>query len=285
MKVHLFTVPYDSGHRAVRMGRGPEAFIAAGLADSLTRAGHVVTRTPIELDSGFAAEVGGAFALNRRLATAVRGAATRGETALVLTGNCVSCIGTLAGAGSDDVGVLWFDAHGDFNTPETSISGFLDGMAIAIATGACWRSAAGTVPHFNALPAERVVLVGARAFDPGERERFERAGGTVVDPGAVGREGAGQALRAALDALRERTGRLYVHLDLDVLDPTEGRANPFAEPGGLSRGQARGVLAQASQRFVVAAAALSAYDPAEDADGRIMHAGIELAAALLEGRP
>jgi arginase len=283
MNVRLLSVPYDSGHRAARLGRGPDAFLAGGLPEHLARAGHTVGRTTIELDGGFGAEVGAAFALNRRLASAVRGAAARGETSLVLTGNCVSCVGTLAGVGPEDVGVLWFDAHADFNTPDTSTSGFLDGMAVAIATGECWRAAARTVPHFQAGPVERVVLVGARAFDPGERERFERAGGTVVGPDDVCHEGESETVRATLAALRERTGRLYVHIDLDVLDPAEGRANPFAEPGGLTRGQVRGILVHAVQQFVVAAAALSAYDPAEDADGRILRAGIELSAALFEG--
>ena len=87
-RVHLFTVPYDSGHRAARLGRGPDALLAGGLREHLAQAGHTVHHTAIELDGEFPAEVGAAFALNRRLALAVHRAVARGEIPLVLTGNC-----------------------------------------------------------------------------------------------------------------------------------------------------------------------------------------------------
>jgi len=61
--------------------------------------------------------------------------------------------------------VLWFDAHGDFNTPESTLGGFLDGMALAIATGRCWTGLAATVPGFTPVAEENVVLVGARDLD------------------------------------------------------------------------------------------------------------------------
>ena len=79
-------------------------------------------------------------------------------------------VGTLGGLGTGPTGVRWFDAHGDFNTPESTLGGFLDGMALAIATGRCWIGLAATVPGFTPVAEENVVLVGARDLDPAEGE-------------------------------------------------------------------------------------------------------------------
>src|SRR5207253_2124442 len=76
-----------------------------------------------------------------------------------------------AGLGAD-VGVAWLDAHGDFHTPETTTSGFVDGMALAVAAGQCWRALAAAVPGFEPVLAGRVVHVGGRDFDPGKRDRL-----------------------------------------------------------------------------------------------------------------
>lgn len=274
-------MPYDSGHADRRLGRGPGALLAGGLPERLRACGHAVEVVPLEAGQPFPTETATAFELNRRVAGQVRAATGRGSFPLVLTGNCISSLGILGGLGPEDTGILWFDAHADFHTPETTESGFLDGMALAVATGQCWRTVASTIPGFRPIPAERVALVGARAFDPGERERFVAAGGAVLDPTTIQRAGIQGALEPVLARLRQRASRLYVHLDLDVLDPSEGRANSYAAPGGLTRVQVRGVLSRARQRFAVAGAALSAYDPAEDPEGRVLEAGIEFAMSLI----
>ena len=95
----------------------------------------------------FLSEIGTAFELNRLLSKEVKAAVGDGMFPMVLSGNCNSCLGTIAGINSGQLGVVWFDAHGEFNTPETTQSGFLDGMPLAMATGRCWKTILKTIPY------------------------------------------------------------------------------------------------------------------------------------------
>jgi arginase len=131
--------------------------------------------------------------------------------------------------------VVWFDAHADFNTAETTTSGFTDGMGLAVAVGHCWQKMAEGVPGFSPVAEEDVLLAGVRDAQPAEEDRLAASRVTVVGADRIGREGL-RVLAAALDGLRLRAGRVYVHLDLDVLDPAKaGRANEFAPEGGGGR--------------------------------------------------
>ena len=140
MKIRLFYVPYDSGRRSWRTGAGPERILAGGLIERLAAAGHPVATQVIEVaaDSG-TGEIATAFALNRRLAEGVADARAAGEFPVVLGGNCGTALGAVSGIGVEKTALLWFDAHGDFNTPETTLGGFLDGMGLAIIAGHCFR--------------------------------------------------------------------------------------------------------------------------------------------------
>src|SRR5262249_40881070 len=155
----------------------------------------------IETADPFPREVGTTFDLVRRLADRVRVAVAGGRLPLVLAGNCFSAVGTLAGLGGGGAGVVWFDCHGDFNTPATTPSGFLDGMALATVVGQCWTALTSGVPGFRSSPGRRVLHLGGRDFDPGERERMEAVGVTLLAPGALQGPGAATAILAAVAAL------------------------------------------------------------------------------------
>ena len=120
MAIQLILVPYDSGHRARRMGCGPLHLMSAGVPAQLARLAptsviHAETSTP------FATEIGSAFELHRIVAEAVSGACQAGALPLVLSGNCNASLGTIAGiqhAGlGQGLGVVWFDGHGDTQKP------------------------------------------------------------------------------------------------------------------------------------------------------------------------
>ena len=85
----------------------------------------------------------------------------------MLAGNCLTTCGAVAGEAADSI--IWFDQHGDINTPETSSYGFLDGMALATALGLCWRPMANAIPGFHAVDPARCMLVDARDLDPDEK--------------------------------------------------------------------------------------------------------------------
>lgn len=246
------------------MGAGPDALIAAGLVDGLAASGHDVRHAAIELpDGAFMPEVQAAFELDRRLASAVAASVERGAFPMVLSGNCITSIGTVGGIGETELGAIWFDAHGDLNTPETTPSGFLDGMALAILTGRCWRSLAGTVPRFAPLSDDRVMLVGARDLDPAEERLLSESELTRVPA-----ELASRGLPDELSRLRQRASDIYLHIDLDVLDPSEGNANSYAVPNGLTVAELQTAIQSIAGMFRVRAAALTAYDPAHDENGK-----------------
>src|SRR3981081_318545 len=165
------------------MGAGPEALLDAGLEKTLRDRGHTVRTKIAEITKGsWSAEIQTSFELMRMLATEVRAARESNRLPIVLAGNCNTAVGTLAGLGAQTTGVAWFDAHGDFNTPETTTSGFLDGTAVAIVTGRCWTQLALTVPDFTPITDDRVCLIGTRDVDPLERELLAGSRVDVVDP-------------------------------------------------------------------------------------------------------
>jgi len=278
MEVELLLVPYDSAQRGVGLGAGPERLLAAGLIPALARAGHpVVGTTVLAPPPGRVAEIRTAFGLMAALAAAVRTARAAGHFPLVLAGNCNTCIGTVAGlGGGTGTAVLWFDAHGDFNTPETTTSAFLDGMALATLTGRCWAALARAVDGFTPVAESAAWLLGTRDLDPVEAEAISRSLVRVLPPRRIAAE-----LPALLAGLAPQVQRAYLHLDLDVLDPGEGQANEFAAAGGLSLAELRQAMSTIERSVPIEATTLSTYDPSYDADSRIGTAAVTLAQTIV----
>ena len=272
MEIQILAVPYDSGHRGLRMGAGPEALLKAGLVEALRGDGHNISVRLAELDPDqWQAEIQSSFELMRMLAAAVREARNAGRFPIVLAGNCNTAVGTLAGLGSDSIGVAWFDAHADFNTPETTTSGFLDGTAVAIISGRCWTQLAATVPEFSPIADDRICLIGTRDIDSLESALLDDSSVSVISPRQLR-----DSLSRRLQFLSEHVDRIYVHLDLDVLDASVASANTFAVGGGLSLDDARYALSSIAQKLEIGGVTLSALDPSADADGSAVRAAINL---------
>jgi arginase len=140
--------------------------------------------------------------------------------------------------------VLWLDAHGDFNTPETTPSGFLGGMCLAAACGR-WESGFTEVP----VDPARVITCGVRDLDAGERVELARAGVGVADPEDVGELLDGESV--------------YVHLDLDVLDPEIFPAQ-FPAPGGLSGETLSELLADLAETSRLIGVEITSFEAPED---------------------
>ena len=260
--LRYFTVPYDSGHRAARMGAGP-----LRLAKELG-----VQPESIETGMQLPREITTAFELYAKLATAVHECVAAGDFPVVFSGNCGAVNGLAAGVGMEKLAVIWFDAHGEYMTPDTTTSGFLDGMGLSILNGRCFKRLAATIPWFTPLPQSRTMLVGSRAYSPGERDELYRDAVPVIEP----RDLTEPNVDRWLAGMQQEASRLVVHVDLDVLDPKHGRANEFAEDGGLSPEEILRVIAIAARRFEIVALELASYDPACDEDGRVARIGAEI---------
>jgi arginase len=288
MSVHTILVPYDSGHRGARMGRGPLHVREHGAIGRLRTSGHDVTESTIEDVALFPTEIGTAFALHRALAERVRATVASGDFPLILAGNCGSSLGTVSGVraatpnADSGLGVIWLDAHGDFNTPDTTTSGFLDGTALATLTGQCWQTLTASIPGFRPVSDAHVVLIGARDLDPAEETALAQSRVARVEAARMQTAGAEAALDDALTTLAHHVSRVYLHIDLDVHEPAEARANQYAVPGGLSPSTVRDLVRVVAGRFSIVAAALTAYDPSYDADGRMLEAAAGLMQEIAE---
>ena len=270
MEIQLLAVPYDSGNRGARMGAGPERLLDAGIQRVLIDDGHRVFAKIAELpENAWHAEIESSFELMRMIAGEVASAKSQGRLPIVLAGNCNTAIGTVSGLDAD-VAVTWFDAHADFNTPETTTSGFLDGTAVAILTGRCWKRLAEKV-GLTPVPDSQICLIGTRDIDDGEGELLEGARIDVVAPANVRDE-----LARVLAQMGEHADDAYVHLDLDVLDASVAAANSFAVGGGMTIEDVEHALSLIARQFRIAAVTLSAYDPAADSDGAAAAAAIRL---------
>jgi arginase len=240
----MIAVPYHLGRRAVEVGRGPLVIVEA-----------------LGQPCVFVEGTGGVGDINSILAQAV---AAHDRPALVLAGNCNSCLGTLSAL--EEPGIVWFDAHGDFNTPETTISGALEGMSLAIATGHCH-------PDLMArpVPEEKVVLVATRSIDPLEEGRL--ASSKI-------RRAALDVFPSALDELATRVHTIYLHIDLDVLDPSLSPGVNFAEPGGISTDQLFGAVKLVVATGKLGAAAITNFNPDRDREDRTLRIAERLIAVL-----
>lgn len=274
MDLQLLAVPFDSGNYRARMGAGPEALLDAGLQRALEDQGHRVHTKVAELPAGsWHAEIQTGFELMRMVSVGVREARESGRLPIVLAGNCNTGVGMVAGLG-DGIGVTWFDAHGDFNTPDTTTSGFLDGTAVAIITGRCWKQLAVTIPGFKPIADERVCLVGTRDVDTLEGRLLAASGVDVVEADKIRSD-----LPRTLNSIGQHVESMYVHLDLDVLDASVASANHFAVSGGLTVEDVDYALSEIARDFRIAGVTLSAYDPAADTDGAAARAAIHLICA------
>ncbi|HUQ15011.1 MAG TPA: arginase family protein [Gemmatimonadales bacterium] len=277
MNIQIFVVPYDSGRLRWRCGAGPGYLLSAGLTTHLHSQGHVVTDVQTLEDNPAypSAEIRTAFELARRLAVAVRAAHAAGHFALVLSGNCNTAIGTLGGLTPAPSHVLVRCPRG-LQYPETTTTGFLDGMGLAMATGLCWDRLVTTVPGFRPIRAEATFLLGARDLDPSEATLLRQSAVTVVE---VGQIPAHLPDLFAHAQLADTIG--YLHLDLDVLDPTVGHANYLPVPNGLSLAQLTGAITAIRAHVPLRAAALTSYSPEDDHDGGIARAAVVALDAIL----
>ena len=272
MRIAVIAVPYHLGREHVGLGNGPQALLDAGAARELEEAGHEVTVDVVQRSAPFRHEIGAALDVIRVVAQHVSAAVKRGALPIVLAGNCSSSSGTLAGIGSEDTSLFWFDAHADFNTPETTETGFFDGMTLTMAVGRCWTALAESIPRFRPLPEANAVLIGARDIDRFEAPLLQSSDVAAV---SVAEVRAGR-LADEVKRVRARTRRAYLHLDLDVLDTSVGRANEWAVPGGLMTEELLKATREIAQGLPLAAVALTAYNPAVDEQRGVERAALQV---------
>jgi arginase len=273
MNVSVLTVPYDSGKQNWRMAKGPECLLHTGIAPLLVQMGTAFQHDAIELADPNLPEIASAFELAGTVSARVRQARSHGSLPIVLSGNCLIAVGAICGCGPTETCVAWFDAHGEANTPETTKSGFLDGMGIAVLTGRCWRTLVESIPDFRPVPGEHVMLIGARDLEPAEEILLAQA--------CVHRANNPRDLGAFTATMQPEINGIYMHFDLDVLDPAEAVANQWTPPGGLKLADLLQAVSTLCDRLQVKGFGFGSYDPAVDRDGCALRAATQIAEVIL----
>ncbi len=264
--IRVIVVPYELGRLREGVGLGPERLLEHGAAEALAARGLDVETEVIELDAPDDNEIDTSFAVICRIAEAVHLSRESEKFPVVLSGSCFAAVGVVAGLGERAPGVVWFDAHGDFNEPATSDSGYFDGMGLAILVGDAWQGLAAQVPGAAPVPESAVVLAGARALDEPERPRLERSAINHLPPASLADSAA---LVEAVGSMEPEPSGLYVHVDLDVLDADVARVNRYAAAGGISADELEAALTALLADERVRAVSLTAYEPELDPDGQV----------------
>jgi len=210
--------------------------------------------------------------LYQPLSEFVFNAVSEGERPVSIAGDCCTSIGVFAGLRRANIypDLIWFDAHGDFNTWQTTPSGFLGGMPLAMLVGRGEQTILEAV-GLNPIDETKVILTDARDLDPGERESLEES--QVVHMTNVE-----ELLNYPLGA-RD----LYIHFDTDIVDPSEAPGMNYPAPGGPSVNTLQRVFQHLAHTSRIVAVSLSSWNPSLDPDGRSQTAAMSLLHALLEG--
>jgi arginase len=222
------------------------------------------------------------------LGRAVADVAGKDKFVLGLIGNCNSSIGMLAGlqhTGDDQdlqtVGMIWIDAHGDFNTPETSLSGWLGGMPVAVASGQCLhriREKAGLNP---AIETGNIIMMGLRDVDPLEQELIDKSDITTVS--AEDLISYSSKLQTAVEELAGRVDVVYLHIDLDILDASDIPGSFFEVEHGPKATQLIEAIKMMVTNPKVGALGISSFPTAENGREKSLQSAMLLIEAGMQG--
>jgi arginase len=279
MIVHLLGVPMDlgSGRRGVDMG--PSAIRIAGVADRLVELGNkvvdegdIVIKNMEELKVGnvrarYLSEIARASAL---LARKVERIAAGGDFPLVLGGDHSIAVGTVSGIAAaarsqkKKVGLLWIDAHGDINTPETSPSGNIHGMPLAALLGFGAGELTEVCGPSPKVDPANVALVGVRSLDTGEKKRLKDSGVQVHTMSEIDRHGIHRVMKKALARVTDGTSFIHVSFDLDAVDPAVAPGVGTPVKGGLDYREAHLIMEVIADAAVMTSLELVEVNPILD---------------------
>ncbi len=295
MIVKLLGIEAGRGGATPGAQDGPWALRDAGLVQRLEAAGHVVedlgdipgiheTRFPAALAANVN-NLPNVIQVNRHTHACVLGMRRKSPEAflLIVGGDHSLAIGTLAGLSDacSRLGVLWCDAHADFNTPVTSPSGNAHGMSLAVACGRGHRALRAIADRDPMVHEQHVHLYGCRDLDAGEQRAIAASQVTMYTTDEWRRRGVTASAVAAVQALSMQCDHVHLSFDFDVLDPSVAPGAGIPVPGGLTFAEAREMLEAVGKTGQVRSAEFVEYNPDLDREGRACGVALDLIAAFV----
>jgi arginase len=266
--IRLINVPYDSGKYGQRMGYGPIQLIQNLMHKIRTKVGHIEVMS-VEADQEFPSEISTTFMLLDSIKHEVADAFSKKEFPLLLSGNCSTSVAVVA-AYSKAVGVIWFDAHADCETPDTTSSGFLDGMALSMLLKRSWKNKLDSL--INApVHGSQVVLIGSREISAFEKAFITENKIHVASVTDI-RSNSQVLLNIRQSFIDADVTMLHLHLDVDVIDPEVAIANSYSVPGGLLTNEVIDSIEFFREKIPITSAVISSFDPVFDRQGKMLGA-------------
>jgi arginase len=293
IRTALVKMPYRGARNVAELSEVPDYLEAGGIREEITEWGGAPRATEtVGLAASEANQYGEWHRLglaNGHLAEIVARNESEGFLSIGLLANCSSLMGMLAGLQASDplggarkVGLVFVDAHGDFNTPETTLSGMLGGMPVAVSAGLALQNLRLKSRLDPAIPTEHIVLAAVRDLDPLERELIESSDVEQMTTDDIRERGDG--LHSQMRRLSELTDIIYVHIDMDVLDPREVAGHPLTVPDGPTSVELAAALTEMFRYEKVAALGLASTPAGEnDPEGISRQAAYRLIQGAIEG--
>jgi arginase len=290
--ISIIGVAIDLGAGTPGVSLGPSAIRYAGVIERLTNIGYnvkdegdILANRPISPETDgvklkFLDEIA---RVNTELCNKVSRVMEEGRFPLVLGGDHSIAIGTIAGVAQHkkNLGVIWFDAHGDINTEETSPSGNIHGMPVAVSLGFGHERLTSIGGSFRKLKPENLVYVGCRDLDPGERKVLKELGITVFTMHEIDRYGMTYVIEKAIKIAGDGTDGIHVSFDLDSLDPVYAQGTGTRVLGGLTYREANLALEMVALTGKVVSAEFVEVNPLIDNNNSTAKTAVILMGSLM----
>ncbi len=275
-KISIIGVPMDLGQRRRGVDMGPSAMRYANVLERLQTLdyevhdlGDIEIGRPSEFDiinEDNLKDLKEVVNANQKLAEAVSKIVVNGSFPLVLGGDHSIAIGTIAGVAEHykNLGVIWYDAHGDLNTGETSPSGNIHGMPLAVSLGIGHPYLTGLGGYAPKIRPENVVIIGARSLDDGEKELIQEKGIKVYTMHEIDRLGMTKVMEEAMEYVTNGTDGVHLSLDLDALDPHDAPGVGTPVLGGTSYRETHLAMEMLAEADIVTSAEFVEVNPILD---------------------
>ncbi|TXL63634.1 arginase [Cerasibacillus terrae] len=291
-KISIIGVPIDYGQSRRGVDMGPSAIRYAGVSDRLEKLNYVVNDlgdvpvTQLEQykkkNTDNLNNLEQVIEINENVAKTVDQEMQNDYFPLILGGDHSMALGTIAGVAKhyQSLGVIWYDAHGDLNTNETSPSGNIHGMPLAATLGIGHDRLINIYGYTPKVKPENIVVIGARDLDDGEKELIKKENIKVYTMHEIDRMGMPKVIEETISYLKERTDGVHLSLDLDGLDPSEAPGVGTPVIGGLSYRESRLAMEMLYESNIVTSAEFVEVNPILDEKNKTARLAVGLIGSL-----
>ncbi|WP_449538523.1 arginase [Ferdinandcohnia sp. Marseille-Q9671] len=290
--ISIIGVPMDLGQMRRGVDMGPSAIRYAGVVERLERLEYDIddlgdieitrpTREEIANDENLK-NLKKVSEASEKLAATVDKVLQNGRFPLVLGGDHSIAIGSLSGIAKhyQNLGVIWYDAHGDLNTADTSPTGNIHGMPLAASLGLGHKALTHISGYSPKVRPENIVLIGARALDDGEKELIKQLGIKVYTMHEIDRLGMTKVMEETIAYLKERTDGVHLSLDLDGLDPHDAPGVGTPVLGGISYRESHLAMEMLEESKLITSAEFVEVNPILDDKNKTASVAVALMGSL-----